>query len=100
MGADIADFEPGGGRSECFGSLLQGGMPAGVAVWGGDVGPDPQGGAGPEYLSEQGSATAHKDAEEEVGGWSWDYPPLSAAMEEVGFEDIGAYVTRRQNTVA
>ena len=30
----------------------------------------------------------------------WDHPPLAAAMTEAGFEDIGTYVTRRQNTVA
>ena len=41
-------FEPGGGRSKGVGSLLQGGIPGSVTVWGGDVGPDPQYGAGPE----------------------------------------------------
>ena len=30
----------------------------------------------------------------------WDYPPLAAVMEEACFEDIGVYITRRQNTVA
>ena len=34
------------------------------------------------------------------GDGSWDYPPLVAEMEEEGFEEIGTYVTRRQNTVA
>ena len=29
----------------------------------------------------------------------WEYPPLVAAIEEAGFEDIGVYITRRQNTV-
>ena len=48
MGADVADFEPGGGRSKGVGSLLQGGIPDGVAVWGGDVGPDPLNGAVPD----------------------------------------------------
>ena len=48
LGADVADFDPGGGRSEGVGSLLQGGCPRGVAVWGGDVGPDPLDGACPE----------------------------------------------------
>ena len=41
-------FEPGGGRSKGVGSLLQGVIPDGVAFWGGDVGPDPLDGAGPE----------------------------------------------------
>ena len=31
---------------------------------------------------------------------SWDYPPLSEAMAEAGFEDSRTYVTRRQNNVA
>ena len=30
--------------------------------WGGDMGPDPQDGEGPTYLSEQGRATAHQEA--------------------------------------
>ena len=30
----------------------------------------------------------------------WEYPLLAAAMEEAGFEDIGFYITRKQNTVA
>ena len=34
------------------------------------------------------------------GDGSWDYPPLVLVMEESGFEEIGAYVTRRQNTDA
>ena len=33
------------------------------------------------------------------GGGSWDYPPLVLAMVEAGFEEIGAYIVRRQNTV-
>ena len=33
------------------------------------------------------------------GGGSWEYPLLTAAMEEAGFKDIGVYFTRRQNTV-
>ena len=31
---------------------------------------------------------------------SWYYPPLAEAMAEAGFEEIGKYVTRSQNTVA
>ena len=34
------------------------------------------------------------------GGGSWDYPPLTASMAEACFDEIGAYVTRRQNMVA
>ena len=33
-------------------------------------------------------------------GGSWYYPLLEAEMSEGGFEDIGTYVTWRQNTVA
>ena len=28
-----------------------------------------------------------------------EYPPLKTAMEEAGFEDMGAYVLKSQNTV-
>ena len=34
------------------------------------------------------------------GNIIWDYPPLTAAMVEAGFEEIRTYVTRRQNMVA
>ena len=34
------------------------------------------------------------------GDGGWEYPPLAAAISEAGFEEIGTYVTRRQNTVA
>ena len=67
--ADVADFEPGGGRSKGVGSLLQGGSLGGVDVWGGDVGNDPHYEAGPEYLSPQGRTMAHQETEEEAGGW-------------------------------
>ena len=30
----------------------------------------------------------------------WVYPPLEAAMEEEGFEEIGVYIKKRQNTAA
>ena len=33
------------------------------------------------------------------GDGSWEYPSLEEAMVEAGFEGIGEYVTRRQNTV-
>ena len=44
----VVDFEPGGGRSKGLGEFFQGVEPGGVVVWGGDVGTDPQDGAGPE----------------------------------------------------
>ena len=46
--ADFADFEPVGGGPEGTGLLLQGGSSGSVDVRGGDMGPDPQGGASPE----------------------------------------------------
>ena len=30
----------------------------------------------------------------------WEYPPLVAEMEESGFEEIGVYLSKSQNTVA
>ena len=71
FGADVVDFDPGGGGSENFGSLIKGGNPGGVAVLGGGgyVGPDPKDGAGTEQLSAQGRATAHQEVAEEAGGW-------------------------------
>ena len=31
--------------------------------------------------------------------WGWEYPPLASDMEEAGFEEIGFYTKKRQNTV-
>ena len=31
---------------------------------------------------------------------TWVYTPIGAALEMVGLEEIGAYIARRQNTVA
>ena len=30
----------------------------------------------------------------------WVYPPIGAALETVGLDEIGVYIPRRQNTVA
>ena len=62
LGAVVADFEPGGGVSEGFGILVQGGDTGGVVVWGGDVGNNPKDGVGPEYFPTQGRAMAHREA--------------------------------------
>ena len=48
MGADVANFEPGGGGPEGIRALLQGVSSGGVYVWGRDVGTDPQDGSGPD----------------------------------------------------
>ena len=39
----------------------------------------------------------HKNIQEEGG---CECLPLVAAMEEAGFEEIGAYILKKQNTVA
>ena len=41
-------IQGGRGGSDGVRSILQGGIPVGVAVWVEDVSPDPQDGAGPE----------------------------------------------------
>ena len=55
----ILDSELGGGISEGVGKFLQGGVPAGVAVRGGDVGPHPKYGAGPGQFSTEGREEDH-----------------------------------------
>ena len=98
MGEDVADFEPGGGESKGSRSLLQGGSPVGVAVQGGDVGPDPQDGAGTEHLSAQFAQRITRRQPRRRGCGSWDYPMLVVDMAEAGSKEIGTYVTRRHNT--
>ena len=61
------------------------------------MGPDPPYGAGSGQLSAQGCATDQWEADKELGGRG---PPLAAAMEEAGFEEIGVYIKKRQNRVA
>ena len=41
MGGVVADFEPGGGRSEGVGTFFKGSDAGGVVVRGGDVGTNP-----------------------------------------------------------
>ena len=48
LGAIVVDFDLGGGVSEGVRAFFQVGDPGGVVVWGGDVGTDPQDGAGLE----------------------------------------------------
>ena len=47
MGAVVEDIDPVGGRSKGVGTFFKGGDAGGVVVWGGDVGTNPQDGAGP-----------------------------------------------------
>ena len=39
--------------------------------------------------------TGRQPRRREEGGW--EYPPLAAAMEEAGFEEMGVYIIKRQN---
>ena len=48
LGVVVADFETGGGGSNGVWAFFQGGDTGGVVVQGGDVGTNPQDGAGPE----------------------------------------------------
>ena len=66
------------------------------------MGPEPPYGAGPGQFPAQGRANDHWEESKEVGGGGggWEYPPLAAAMEGAGFEDIGVCIKKRQNTVA
>ena len=69
LGAVISDSEPVGGRSEGDGKFLQGGGIGGVAVWGGDVGPHPDDGAGPGNSPTQGREGDNQKAAVATGGW-------------------------------
>ena len=42
--------------------------------------------------------TDYREAAKKAGVEIWEYPPLAAAMEEAGFEEIGVYIKRRKNT--
>ena len=68
MGTDVEVIDPGGGGPECIGGFIQSGRAGGVAFWGRDMGLDPPDGVGPEKISAQGRATAHREASEAVGG--------------------------------
>ena len=73
MGADIEDFEPGGGGPEAIDTLLQSGIAGSAALQVREVGTEPLDGAGPEQLSAQGRATAHHEADETAGGGEFGY---------------------------
>ena len=67
MGADVNNFDSGGGVTEGIGALFQGLSTVGVTFGVKDAGPDPPDGAGPEQLSAQGRATAHREANKAAG---------------------------------
>ena len=64
------------------------------------MGPHPEDGVRPGYIPSQGCAADYREATAGTGGWkSWEYPPLTEAMGEGGFEGIRKLVRRRKNTV-
>ena len=69
MGAVVAYFESGGGRSKGVGIFFLDGDIDSVVVRGGDVGTNPQDVLGPEYFPTQGRVTAHLEASRGMGGW-------------------------------
>ena len=78
-GAVVADFEPGGGRSEGVGTFFQGGETGGVVIQGGEVGTNLQDGAVPEWFSTQGCAKAHREAAEETRRWELGVPRIGGS---------------------
>ena len=90
-------YEPGGGRYKGVGNVLQCGGPVVVFVWGGDVGPHPEDGAGPGKFSIL--VTRKQPWRPRMAG-IWEYPPLAEALREAEFEGIMKSVTRTQNTIA
>ena len=89
----------GGGRPKDLGVIFKGGRTGSVDFRVRDVGPDPPYGAGPGKIPAQGCAADHQQASEASGGRG-GYPRLEVEMEEVGFEEIGVYITRIHNKVA
>ena len=65
----VADIEPGGGRYEGVGTFFLSGGVGGVVVRGGDVGANPQDGAGHWYFPTQGRVAARREAAKEMGEW-------------------------------
>ena len=61
------DSEPGRGRFEDVGNLLQGSVTGGVAVRDGNVGPHPEDVAAPGKFPMQGRAKDHREATVETG---------------------------------
>ena len=59
--------------------IFQVGNTGGVVVQGGDVGTNPQDGAGPKYFPTQGCATSHREASDETGGWDLGVPIIGGS---------------------
>ena len=100
MGAVVADFEPGGGGSEGVGTFFKAVTQA-VLLFGAETW------VLTPSMYQALSSFQHRVARRitgrhprRQGGGSWEYPSFEEALVEEGFEGIGTYVTRRQNTVA
>ena len=100
MGEIVANFDPGGGRykgvGEFFKAVTQAVLLFGVETW---------------VLTprmERALSSFQQRVVQWINGrqprrWgdgSWEYPSLEEAMVEAGFEGVGTYITRSQNTVA
>ena len=95
LGAADEDPGPGGRQPEGIWDVLQGGSAGSVDFRVRDVGPDP-------CMERDLGSFRHRVAwrikgrhsiRQEEGGWY--FPPLTIAMEEAGFEEIGVYIINR-----
>ena len=82
--ASISDSEPGGGRSEWVRNFLQGGGTVGVAVWGGDVGPHSEDGAGPGQFPIQVRKEDHREASAATSRWEMRIPASDGGTGGIG----------------
>ena len=80
--------------------MLCGGGTSGASIWVRDVGTDPQ-------LEKYLEGFHHRAVRQMAGmgpkrqrDGTWVYTPIGAALEMVGVEEIGVYISRLQNMVA
>ena len=90
----------GGSQSTGIGDVLKYSGAGSPPIWVGEIGNDPLHGHGPgEFQHRVSMRIIRKQTKRRVYG-SWEYPPPETEMEEAGFEEMGAYVPKRQNIVA
>ena len=94
------DYGMGGQQLMGLGDVLQGGGAGGsfICVW--YLSADPRMGQALGKFQHRFTRciTGRNPKRREGGGW--EYPPLETEMEEAEFEDMVAYVLKRNNTVA
>ena len=83
-----------------LGDVLKGGGTSGSSIQVGDVGTDPAHGKGPGKFPAQGRQANYREAVEATVGWELGVTTVGFSDGESGFEEMGAYVLKRQNTVA